>query len=230
MSGRTGTAGSIERVRVRFVAGRLPILDEKIVDVRRLLRAGRSDAQIGDEFGVDRNTVTYFIRRRGLVRPYRSRAAIYKEIPPAEVVPKKAKQKPAPPKEAPRPIVQGLRGGLATLGVVDVQRIVGTYFGIPRADLLGTARHRPVCRARQIAMVLSREYTGASLPRIGQMFGGKDHTTILHACQRMPGYIEADPVLAADVEKVRQIIVAVICENKAAVMGDQAWAEFEGRV
>ncbi|MCA1832635.1 MAG: chromosomal replication initiator protein DnaA [Actinomycetota bacterium] len=57
----------------------------------------------------------------------------------------------------------------------------GTYFGIARSELIGPSRSRPLVQARQVAMYLCRELTPLSLPKIGEIFGGRDHTTVLHA-------------------------------------------------
>ena len=55
------------------------------------------------------------------------------------------------------------------------------YFEVPRPDLLGPSRSRPLVQARQVAMYLCRELTPLSLPKIGHAFGGRDHTTVMHA-------------------------------------------------
>ena len=66
-----------------------------------------------------------------------------------------------------------------------IQSVVAEYFNIRRADLLGHRRTRSVVRPRQMAMALAKELTKHSLPEIGREFGGRDHTTVLHACSRM---------------------------------------------
>jgi chromosomal replication initiator protein len=67
----------------------------------------------------------------------------------------------------------------------NIQRTVAEYYKIKIADLLSKRRNRSVARPRQIAMALSKELTNHSLPEIGDAFGGRDHTTVLHACRKI---------------------------------------------
>ena len=70
--------------------------------------------------------------------------------------------------------------------------------GIRVADLLSNKRNRSVARPRQIAMALAKELTNHSLPEIGQMFGGRDHTTVLHACRKVKELKESDSKFLED--------------------------------
>jgi chromosomal replication initiator protein len=67
----------------------------------------------------------------------------------------------------------------------NIQRTVAEYYKIKIADLLSKRRNRSIARPRQIAMALSKELTNHSLPEIGDAFGGRDHTTVLHACRKV---------------------------------------------
>jgi len=67
----------------------------------------------------------------------------------------------------------------------NIQRTVAEYYKIKVSDLLSKRRNRSVARPRQIAMALSKELTNHSLPEIGDAFGGRDHTTVLHACRKV---------------------------------------------
>jgi chromosomal replication initiator protein len=69
--------------------------------------------------------------------------------------------------------------------VENIQKTVAEYFKIRVADLLSKRRSRSIARPRQIAMALAKELTTHSLPEIGDAFGGRDHTTVLHACRRI---------------------------------------------
>ena len=69
------------------------------------------------------------------------------------------------------------------ISVDNIQRTVAEYFKIKMADMISKRRNRSVARPRQIAMCLSKELTNHSLPEIGNMYGGRDHTTVLHACR-----------------------------------------------
>ena len=69
--------------------------------------------------------------------------------------------------------------------IENIQRTVAEYYKIKLQDLLSKRRSRSVARPRQMAMALSKELTNHSLPEIGDAFGGRDHTTVLHACRKI---------------------------------------------
>lgn len=71
------------------------------------------------------------------------------------------------------------------VSIDNIQRSVAEYFKIKMSDMLSKRRNRSVARPRQIAMCLSKELTNHSLPEIGDAFGGRDHTTVLHACKQI---------------------------------------------
>ncbi len=85
-------------------------------------------------------------------------------------------------KEALRDLL-ALQDKLVTID--NIQKTVAEYYKIKVSDLLSKRRNRSVARPRQIAMALSKELTNHSLPEIGEAFGGKDHTTVLHACRKV---------------------------------------------
>jgi chromosomal replication initiator protein len=70
-----------------------------------------------------------------------------------------------------------------TLSIPNIQKVSADYFQLRVSDLLGKRRTRQLARARQMAMSLTKELTSHSLPEIGDAFGGRDHTTVLHACR-----------------------------------------------
>jgi len=76
-----------------------------------------------------------------------------------------------------------------------IQRLVASYFHLRPEDLRAKKRSRNVALPRQIAMYLCREFTDFSLPRIGEAFGGRDHTTVIHACEKITRDLQTDPVL-----------------------------------
>lgn len=80
----------------------------------------------------------------------------------------------------------------------NIQKTVADYYRIKVADLLSTRRSRSVARPRQMAMALAKELTQHSLPEIGQAFGGRDHTTVIHACRKIAELREADASLDED--------------------------------
>ncbi|HEB77189.1 MAG TPA: chromosomal replication initiator protein DnaA [Methylothermaceae bacterium] len=84
------------------------------------------------------------------------------------------------------------------INVENIQKTVAEYYKIRVADLLSNKRTRSITRPRQIAMALAKELTNHSLPEIGEFFGGRDHTTVLHACRKVEELKEADSKLAED--------------------------------
>ena len=77
--------------------------------------------------------------------------------------------------------------------VDDIQRVTCEAFGVTLDDLLSTSRTASIAWPRQVAMYLAREHTSESLPSIGRAFGGRNHTTVMHACKRTTERIAADP-------------------------------------
>jgi chromosomal replication initiator protein len=82
--------------------------------------------------------------------------------------------------------------------IENIQRTVAEYCKIRYADLLSKRRSRSVARPRQLAMALSKELTKHSLPEIGEAFGGRDHTTVLHACRKIAELRKTDTRTAED--------------------------------
>jgi chromosomal replication initiator protein len=71
------------------------------------------------------------------------------------------------------------------VSIENIQKTVADYYKLRVADLLSKRRSRSIARPRQVAMALAKELTSHSLPEIGDAFGGRDHTTVLHACRRV---------------------------------------------
>ena len=99
-------------------------------------------------------------------------------------------------------LVQKSRG----LQISKIQEVVANYFQTSVPDLKGKKRVRQIVIPRQIAMYLSRELTDASLPKIGQEFGGKDHTTVMHACDKIAQQIKTDTEIKSAVSDLRQML------------------------
>jgi chromosomal replication initiator protein len=93
-----------------------------------------------------------------------------------------------------------LRGGEKRITVDDIQKATAEHFGLKQADLISERRTRSVARPRQAAMWLAKQMTTRSLPDIGRRFGGRDHTTVLHAVRRIEELRAGDPQLARDLE------------------------------
>jgi chromosomal replication initiator protein len=86
--------------------------------------------------------------------------------------------------------------------VANIQKTVGDYYKVRLVDLLSKRRNRSIARPRQVAMALSRDLTDHSLPEIGDAFGGRDHTTVLHACRTIKSMRESDGRIREDYEKL----------------------------
>ncbi len=84
------------------------------------------------------------------------------------------------------------------VSIDNIQRTVAEYYKIRVADLLSKRRTRSITRPRQVAMALAKELTTHSLPEIGEAFGGRDHTTVLHACKVVIELQQKDPVIRDD--------------------------------
>lgn len=84
------------------------------------------------------------------------------------------------------------------VSIDNIQRTVAEYYKIKVADLLSKRRSRSVARPRQVAMALAKELTNHSLPEIGDAFGGRDHTTVLHACRKIAELRETDADIRED--------------------------------
>lgn len=88
----------------------------------------------------------------------------------------------------------------------NIQKTVAEYFSIRVADLHAKTRTRQIARPRQIAMALSKELTEHSLPEIGDGFGGRDHTTVLHACRKVAELVDSDTRVKEDYENLMRIL------------------------
>ena len=82
--------------------------------------------------------------------------------------------------------------------IENIQKTVAQYFKLRVADLVSQRRTRSVARPRQFAMALAKELTNHSLPEIGDAFGGRDHTTVIHACRKINDLKEKDPTIEED--------------------------------
>ena len=90
--------------------------------------------------------------------------------------------------------------------IEDIQRTVARQYNVSRADLLSSRRTANVVRPRQIAMYLAKTLTLRSLPEIGRRFGGRDHTTVLHAVRKIEGLVGSDSTLAEEIELLKRLL------------------------
>ncbi|MFW1678294.1 chromosomal replication initiator protein DnaA [Pontibacter sp. JAM-7] len=94
------------------------------------------------------------------------------------------------------------------VSIDNIQRVVADYYKIKVSDLLSKRRSRSVARPRQVAMSLSKELTNHSLPEIGDAFGGRDHTTVLHACRKIRELRETDVDIREDYQNLLRHLTA----------------------
>ncbi|RTE65428.1 chromosomal replication initiator protein DnaA [Amphritea opalescens] len=94
------------------------------------------------------------------------------------------------------------------VSIDNIQRVVADYYKIKVSDLLSKRRSRSVARPRQVAMTLSKELTNHSLPEIGDAFGGRDHTTVLHGCRKVASLRETDTDIREDYQNLLRHLTA----------------------
>jgi chromosomal replication initiator protein len=92
-------------------------------------------------------------------------------------------------------------------------KAVAETFSISIEDLKGSSRRRDISTARQVAMFLMRQHTGLSLPKIGEEFGGKDHTTVLYSCEKVGDLQKTDPALAQNLRLLRDRLANAQAQN-----------------
>jgi len=92
------------------------------------------------------------------------------------------------------------------VSIENIQKTVSDYYKIKVADMFSKKRTRAIARPRQMAMYLAKELTDLSLPEIGQAFGGRDHTTVLHACRKIEELKNTEPVMRKDYSLLIQVL------------------------
>ena len=92
------------------------------------------------------------------------------------------------------------------VSIDNIQRVIADYYKIKMADILSKSRKRSFARPRQVAMALSKELTNHSLPEIGDAFGGRDHTTVLHACRKIKELQETSAEIQDDYKNLLRIL------------------------
>ena len=97
-------------------------------------------------------------------------------------------------------------GAAKNITVELIQEIVASHYKIKTQDMKTSTRLRTIAFPRQVAMYLSRKLTTLSLPLVGKHFGGKDHTTIMYACQKIEGMLQKDPVFQQELESLERTI------------------------
>ncbi len=101
-----------------------------------------------------------------------------------------------------------LRASDRKVTIEEIQRKVAEHYNLRISDMTSARRARPVARPRQVAMYLAKTLTSKSLPEIGRKFGGRDHTTVMHAVKRVESLKDTDSQLSEDVELLRRLLEA----------------------
>jgi chromosomal replication initiator protein len=101
-----------------------------------------------------------------------------------------------------------LRASERKVTIDEIIRKVATHYNLRMTDMLSPRRARSVARPRQIAMFLAKTLTSKSLPEIGRRFGGRDHTTVIHAVRKIESLRETDVQISEDVELLRRMLEA----------------------
>ena len=189
--------GLEERVRTRFLCGLVadihpPEIETRIAILRA--KAERDDIYLPDD--VATFLATYIKTNVRELEGVLIRLQAQASLSGAEISLEMAKHelKAAIPEEG------------SHLTIESIQTIVAKHYHIKNNDLKSTARSRSVALPRQIAMYLIRKYTGVGFKEIGQYFGGKDHTTILHAFNKIENGIESDPEIREAVEAIQNLL------------------------
>jgi chromosomal replication initiator protein len=90
--------------------------------------------------------------------------------------------------------------------IEDIQKLVASHYSVSRADILSSRRTAAVVKPRQVAMFLAKMLTPRSLPEIGRRFGGRDHTTVLHAVRKIEALLQNDPSLRDTLELLKRML------------------------
>lgn len=106
--------------------------------------------------------------------------------------------------EALRDIIPSSKPKVIT--ILEIQKIVGEHFSIKLEDFKAKKRTKSVAFPRQVAMYLSRELTDHSLPKIGEEFGGRDHTTVIHAHEKISKLLQTDSQLQKQVKEIKELL------------------------
>jgi len=99
-----------------------------------------------------------------------------------------------------------LRANDRRITIEDIQKRVAEHYNIRISEMHSARRARAVARPRQVAMYLAKQLTTRSLPEIGRKFGGRDHTTVMHAVKRIDELRQNDNILSEDIDLLRRML------------------------
>ena len=98
-----------------------------------------------------------------------------------------------------------------SISLEDIQRNVATFYNVKVIDLKSKKKLKILSHPRQVAMYLCRKYTQKSFPEIGKTFGGKDHSTVMHAVRKISQMAQEDPVFKKDLDSIEKIVESQNC-------------------
>jgi chromosomal replication initiator protein len=101
-----------------------------------------------------------------------------------------------------------LRASSRQVSVDDIQKRVAAHYGVRVAEMFSARRARNIARPRQVAMYLAKILTSLSYPEIGRQFGGRDHTTVMHAVRSIEGLMASDSGMAEDVQLLKSLLAS----------------------
>jgi chromosomal replication initiator protein len=101
-----------------------------------------------------------------------------------------------------------LRASSRQISVDVIQKRVAAHYGVRVSEMFSARRARNIARPRQIAMYLAKNLTSLSYPEIGRQFGGRDHTTVMHAVKTVENLMKSDAQLSEDVELIKSILAS----------------------
>jgi chromosomal replication initiator protein len=101
-----------------------------------------------------------------------------------------------------------LRANDRRITIEEIQKRVAEHFNMKLSEMHSARRSRAIARPRQVAMYLAKQLTSRSLPEIGRKFGGRDHTTVMHAVKKVDELRQSDTNFAEDVELLRRMLEA----------------------
>jgi chromosomal replication initiator protein len=191
--------GLEERLTSRFGWGLTVVIEPPELETRVAIlmsKAEQAEAQLPDE-------VAFFIAKRFRANIRELEGALRRIIANARFTHRPITLELA--KEALRDLL-ALQDKLVT--IENIQKTVADYYKMRVADLNSPRRSRTLARPRQIAMTLAKELTSNSLPEIGRAFGGRDHTTVLHACRKVCELKEKDTRLAEEYSVLVRILTS----------------------
>lgn len=192
-----------QRMRSRFAGGLVVDIDAPELELRRqILHARLSDAKRKDSRISICDDVVEFIANRVTAGGRELEGALNRVIASQQVT--GARMTVDLASMALRDLANTFDS--VRVRIDDILRIVGRHYSVPRADLLSPRRARSIVRPRQVGMYLAKKLTPRSLPEIGRRFGGRDHSTVLHAVRKIEELIKTDDKLAREVNLLIRLI------------------------